>query len=363
MFRPSRTALAATALSLAASVFAMPVAAYAADTTTNLSATQMAAALKTVATTSTAAAAGGWQTTIGLTGFLSLTGSSVVDTQHKTAVTRVRFEDELMIAYVAGGRGAYLNLGEPDQRAAVQMMGRPEVKFVFAADPTLNFDTLMKENGPGSVLADSSHAGTKTVHDDGSADYRFTGSSGEMYTFRVATSGSLTRAHVAADGLAMTQSFVYGPQTVTLPAAAITISAATLNRGVAYLHMSDAVRAVAKGGAEVVRGKAHGRRVKVSSLRKIIKHDAKVFNTKLQVKLVKVKNIRRGVKVYAKNPWTHKTVSYTVKAFGRKVVVRKTKAAAAGLAAVQAAGTAHHLPADLPAGWLDGLFAAAVAGK
>ncbi|WP_412745243.1 hypothetical protein [Krasilnikovia sp. MM14-A1004] len=362
MFRPSRTALAATTLSLAAGVFALPAAAYAADTTTNLNATQMAAELKTVATASTSAAAGGWRNAVTSTGFLSLTGSMVFDTAHQTASSRVLMDGHLMVAYVAGGRGLYANLSDADQRAAVKMMGRPEVKYAFAADPTLDFATVVKESGPASVLADDTdNAGTKTVHDDGSTDYAFSALSGQVnYSFHVDPAGSLTSARLAGEGLTMTQAFTYGPQTVTLPAASVTISAATLTRGVAYLHMSDAVRSVAKGGAEVVRAKAHGHTVKVASLRKIIKHEAKVNNTKLQVKVVKVKNVSRGVKVYATNPWTHKTVSYTVKASGRKVVVHRTTAAAAGLATVQAAGTARHLPVDLPSGWLDGLLVAAV---
>ncbi|GAB1693761.1 hypothetical protein [Krasilnikovia sp. M28-CT-15] len=354
MFRPSRTALAATTLSLAASVFAMPSAAYAADTTTSLGATQMAAELKAVASTSTTAAANGLKADLSVVASeITMTASYVVDTPHKIAYTREPF---VGATYVVGGRGIYHKITDSYSRAALKMMGRPEVTYTFFSQPTLNFDTYIRDHGtsPAEVLeSDTTHAGTKTVHDDGSINYAFTGKDGEAFTFQVAAAGSLTSAHVTDDNLSATITFAYGPQTVTLPAASVTVSSTTLARGVAYLEMPGAVKGVAKGGAEVVRGKAHGHTVKVASLRKTIKHEAKVFNAKLLAKIVKVKNVSRGVKVYATNPWTHKTVSYTVKASGRKVVVTRVKAAAASAVP---AGTARPLTVDLPPGWLNGLL-------
>jgi hypothetical protein len=53
-----------------------------------------------------------------------------------------------------------------------------------------------------------------------------------------------------------------------------------------------------------------------------VRGEVSAFNTKAQLRMIKVTDVRRGVRVYATNPWTHKTVSYTVKASGKKVVVR-----------------------------------------
>ena len=56
----------------------------------------------------------------------------------------------------------------------------------------------------------------------------------------------------------------------------------------------------------------------VSSVRKHVRRQATTFNASVKVKMVKVADVRGGVLVSATNPWTGKTVDYTVKASDRK---------------------------------------------
>ncbi|MEU8821366.1 hypothetical protein [Actinoplanes sp. NPDC048796] len=325
MSRLSRPALLTAAVSLSAGLVAVPGAAYAADTATQLSAAQMAAALKAVATTSTAAAAPGWRATMGLSGQLAGSSLFVVDPAGGVAFERFISGGHMTAEYAVGGKGLYEYLGDPASRSAVKMMRRPAVKFVFTANKALKLDAYVKEAAaaPGTVLTeDTDHAGTKTVHDDASADYRFT-ADGSAVTIHVNPAGLLTSAKATGDGLAITLDYNYGPQHVTVPAAPVTIGAAALEQGVAYLDMPAIVKQVARQGAADTRKAAHGRKVKVASLRTVVRRDVTALNKSLRVAMVKTKNTATGVRVYATNPWTRKTTSYTLKASGTKVVTTK----------------------------------------
>ncbi len=323
MFRPSRSALLVTTVSLAG-LLAAPGAAYAADTVTQLSEAEMVAALKPAAVASAAAAADGWKAAMTVTGdSLSGSGTYVVDPSHGIALDQFRIDGHVDTSYAVAGKGTYRNLGDIRSRAAVRMMGRPAVRYEFTANGSLTLADHLQEGAPAPVAVltdDVAHAGTKTVHDDGSADYTQEVDEATV-TLRISAAETLTGVHVKTDGYVATVTYTYGPQKINLPAAEAVISSATLRNAEAYLDMRAHVKEVAYQGAADTRRAARGQTVKVASLRKIVRRDATRFNTKLQLKIVKVKDISRGVRVYATNPWTHETVSYTVKASRKKVVV------------------------------------------
>jgi hypothetical protein len=316
--------LLVAAVALSGGVLTAPGAAYAAETTTQLSATQMVVALEPVTIATTAAAEDGWTAAMTLTGDFSGSASYVVDPTGGIAYERYRFGDFHDTAYAVAGKGRYLALSDPKSRAAVKMMGRPAVKYSFTPAPSLTLAEHF-ENGtptPVSVLSDDvHHPGTKTVHDDGSTDYAMV-VDGATLTLRVGPAGTLSGAHVQAGSDTMTVTYTYGPQTVTVPAADTVIGEAQLARGVWYVDMPAHVKQVSHSGAAQARRAARGATVKVSSLRKIVRGEASAFNTKAQLKMMKVKDVRGGVRVYATNPWTHKTVSYSITASGKRVVVR-----------------------------------------
>jgi hypothetical protein len=330
-------ALLATA-AVTVGLIAAPGAAYAADTTTSLSAAEMAAALDEVAAASAAAAGDGWKAA--LTFSFSPTGSAGNETVVYDKV-RGLYSDSFTLqgypavqVFVADGRGSYAQAGSTRERAALKMMGRSAVKYVFTADKSLDLAEFVAESSPDPVTlagTDYQVGGSRTTHDDGSAEYTIVEDMDEgsaELTFRVSAAGVLTglRATTAdsqGDSAETALTYTYGPQTVTLPASSATIPANSLAGAMAYLDMATLVQRAAVTGAADARKAAKGGKVKVTSLRKVVSRDVAAVNRTVKVSMVKVKNVTGGVRVYATNPWTEKTVAYTVKASGKKVVVKK----------------------------------------
>jgi hypothetical protein len=209
----------------------------------------------------------------------------------------------------------------------VKMMRRPSVRYVFTADNSVKLDAEVGVGGvsPATLLTDDvDHAGTRTVHDDGSADFRLS-ADGATLTAHVSAAGTLTSVDVDVDGDGVHEvlAYRYGPAQVTLPSRSATIGAATLAHGLAYLDMAAAVKQIAGQAATDALQAAHGRRISVSSLRKVTQRDVKTSNAASGVKMIKTESIGDGVRVYATNPWTHRTVSYTLQPSGRKVSIAK----------------------------------------
>ncbi|GGN11730.1 hypothetical protein GCM10010109_21910 [Actinoplanes campanulatus] len=364
MLRPSRSVLLATTASLTIGLLAAPGAAYATDTTTSLSKEQMVAELKTVADASTVAAEKGWKANIVFTdwatdvaatgwkadvadagrkaavtatsgkataagsveaaatgaGEVSMSMFYVVDPVHGRTLQRYRYGTMTGGGYSVEGTGRYDALNDPTSRSALKMMRRPQVRYVFTADPSLDFDEAVP--APTAVLTEDIQAGTKTVHGDGSADYTFRPEADTNITLRVNSVGTLASARAGLEESAVTLTYAYAPQQVTLPSRSATINWAELAKGQAYLDMRTFVASAANQGAAETLRTAAGRTVKVTSLRKHVRQEAAVFNSYASTNMIKTKDIRGGIRAHATNPWTHKTVSYTVKASGKKITVR-----------------------------------------
>ncbi|BFU45603.1 hypothetical protein [Krasilnikovia sp. MM14-A1004] len=325
MLRPSRSSLLTATVTLAAGLLGVSAPAYAADTATTLDAVTMAAELKTVADASTAAAHDGWRITDTYSeGSMSGSSSFVVDLTRKIAYTRSRFGTDGYAMYVVGGKGVYQSLMGPDERAAVKMMGRPGVRYQFTAVPSMTLDDYLVGGvgTPAAALTDNTYAGTKTVHDDGSTDYAYHDDKDMTVTLHVSAAGTLTSSRGTGNGFTDVTAYTYGAQHVTLPAASATISSRTLARGVAYLNIKTTIAEVASQGAADTRQAAHGRRIKVATLRRIVRRDVANFNLGTVPKMIKVTAVKRGVRLRATNPWTHKSVTFTVKAYGKEIAVK-----------------------------------------
>jgi hypothetical protein len=321
MFRGSGPALLAAA-ALTAGVLTGPGAAFAADTRTSLTATQMSAALRAVGTTTSAAARPGWRGTESISASgLSLTSRYVADPAHGIAMDQIISGVVNQTEYAVSGVGAYEYAGDRASRKAMAMIGHPSARWVLTRSK-LKLSTWMRDNlsPPSEVLAGDSPAGTRTTHDDGSADYTFT-DDGTTATLHVDPTGALTSVRATGSGISERMTYAYGPQHLKAPGASATVSRNTMDRALAYLDMATIVGGVADGGAADARTRAHGRAVSVSSVRKAVRSEATGINKLLKVTMVRVTDIAGGARVSATNPWTHRTVTYTVKASGRKVIV------------------------------------------
>jgi hypothetical protein len=327
----SRPAILLAAASVAAGILVAPGAAYAAETTTELSAAEMKAAVATVTAATTAAGATGWAAAADFS--IAAGGSSVTGWQ-RLRMDRVRWVADSSFALTGQaesrsvlqqGAGIYEPVVDSMSRSALKMMGRSAVRYVFAPDTSVTLDEAAP--GPVELAAPTVGAGTKTVHDDGTTDYRFTDPDVGDVTLHTDVSSVLTSAEsdLSDDGLTVSMDigYTYGEQNVPVPAAGETIDAKTLATGIAYLDMPAAVRYAVTTGAANTRKAAKGGKIKVATLRKLVGKEAAAANKSAGVAVVKVKNITSGVRVHATNPWTKQSVAYTVKASGKKVVVKK----------------------------------------
>jgi hypothetical protein len=323
MSTKSRFAVLAVATSVTAGLLGVPGVAFAADPATALTAAEMAAALSEVATASTAATTDGWQAAETVSGLLSGSGEFVVDPAGGIAHDRFGLAGALLgDNYVVDHQGTYEYLTDSASRAAVKVMNRPSVRYVFKPSKTLSMPAYVAGSGatPAAVLTDDTkHAGTRTVHDDGSSDYSYSDADGMAYTVAVTVGGVLSGVHAAGDGLEFAVTYTYGAQHPVLPAGSVTVNSADLKKALAYRYLADDVKAAATKGAAAARKAAHGRTVKVAALRKAVRKAA----TRTNAAILEVTDIAGGVQVSATNPWTHLTVAYTVKASGKRVVVRR----------------------------------------
>ncbi|MDR6321324.1 hypothetical protein [Actinoplanes couchii] len=327
----TRPAVLLAGVTLTAGLLVAPGAAWAADTTTSLTAAQMRTALRAVATASTTAGAGGWAGVTDITVTFPGQSITVKDTLNVDPVNG-RFGQVSSVTgegsesrFAAEGQGYWTQAGYSEAKA-LKMMGKSGIKYVFAADKKRKLSQYLRDSelDMASMVDYFVTPGTKTVHDDGSVDYKVTENAGSVTVVMHTTGkGVLTAVDMSATGLTGGTVFTYAPQTVTLPAAAESLDAATVNKGVAYLDMARTVQAAAQNGAASTRKAAKGRTVKVATLRKLVRKDVTGANRSVGVTMVNVKDVTGGVRVSATNPWTRKSVAYTVKASGRKVVVKK----------------------------------------
>jgi hypothetical protein len=327
----SRPAILLAAASVVAGLLVAPGTAWAADSTTELTAAEMKAAVAAVTGATVAAGATGWAAEAGFS--ISTVGSSLTGRQ-RLRMDRVHWVADSTFT-LAGqaesrsvleqGAGIYDPVGEGRGPSALKMMGRSGVRYVFEADASVSLDKSVP--GPVELAAPTVGAGTKTVHEDGTTDYRFKDPSVGEVTLHADASSVLTAAETALDDDGLTVSmeidYSYGAQDVPVPAPAVTIDAKALATGIAYLDMAAHVKYTANAGAADTRKAAKGGKIKVATLRKLVGKEAAAANKAAGAAMVKVKNITSGVRVHATYPWTKQSVAYTVKASGKKVVVKK----------------------------------------
>ncbi|GAA2891741.1 hypothetical protein Acy02nite_14780 [Actinoplanes cyaneus] len=326
MFR----ALLATA-SLAAGILTAPGAALAEDTTTPLTAAEMSAALKGVAGTTAPAELSGFGGDLRLS--ITANGTTqkgtakfAADPAHGLGYFTATGLIGAVGAFAQAGKGQWIYFNGKTERAAVAMAGRPAARYAFQADTKLTLGAWTRDNLPVPselVAEDTLHAGTKTVHDDGTVDYSYTDDELLTITFTAGSGGVLTAAKAGMPQIDEAFTWNYGPQTVTLPTTAKSIGMPTLMKALAYLDMAGKVKRAATGSAKVVETKSKKKTVKVANLRKWTRAEVSTANRNLGVNVLVVADIKGGVRISAINPFTKATAAYTVTASGKHAVARK----------------------------------------
>ncbi|GIF04329.1 hypothetical protein [Actinoplanes siamensis] len=316
---------------VAAGAVIAPAPARAADTTTSLTGAQMYAALKGVAGTTAAAELAGfggdYRMSVTEDGATATgTGKFAVDPDHGLGyvTTTGAVTSGPASFYAAAGRGEYLSLTGTGP-AAAKMAGHPSATYSFQPDPALTLDAWL-EGVPvpsGLIGGDARHPGTKTVHDDGTTDYTYTDADHATFVFTTSATGLFGAVEVTQGTDRASLTFDYGPQTVTLPPDSSVIAKALLDKATAYLDMAGSVRRAALAGAATATAKSGGRAVRASTIRTWARSEARTVNDELGFKVVAVTDIKGGVHVSAKNPFTGATVTWSVKAVGKRAVATK----------------------------------------
>ncbi len=301
-------------LAVATGVFGLSPAAYA-DTTTTLTATEMAAAMDAIVTATKTASNPGWAADATFTGDPTQV-KLVVDAPHGHAA--VSYDGRLQVIAV-DHQGMYGVISNATQRAALKMIGRPGARWVYEADTSVDLGTPASFADTNAL---STMSGSKVSHDDGSADYTGKVSANAAITLRVDAAGALTGIDWTDE---FTFAFSYGPQVVTMPTNAQAVSAKTLQRATAAYQMPSHIQNAANSAASAGRAKSGSRTTKVSAVRAQARKLAKRLGGEdAGADIVKVTNISNGVRVYGTNPYTNQKVSYQVTvSSSKKVTVKK----------------------------------------
>ncbi len=332
--------LAVPALALGAAL--VPVGAYADTATTTISTTELVNALKAAEAPTAAAATGGWVAQ----GTDAAKGSPSVSIKAIYAVDRgsVNVDDYTMLE--AQHSGTYMplsTLGTPRVvMRSLRAVKNPHATWIFMPDRSLDLrdparDSVIAGAAPELLLtqavdpARTRVTGTpsKTVAADGSTTYSFV----QKDLKDDANSGSVSMT-IDADGVCTaftavtatetdTVGFTYGPQQVTLPSAASTITMQLFTEGSFLADLPRAVKGAATQVAKQATRRAHHHAVTADAIRTAAKRGAKLANRAIGAKDFSTRSIAGGVRITGTNRYLHKHVAYTVTAAGTKALAHK----------------------------------------
>lgn len=333
--RASGSACAALSLTLAG-VLLSAAAAVAEAPSSSVDPAVAHAALSAAAAASNRAGARGWKATVNrLNGSVVITRDTLRRRVHETHPGEPTWE-----YFAAEGVGSYDRLTDTTAPpAALEQLARPAAQFEFA--PDRNF-SLTVERGSDAYVAPTGDLGpvgalkativtsaTLNVLADGTKVYKIIGSlRGGSGTAIVHISPDGTVSQTVMDlgpGSPRTlQNFSYTGTEVTLPNAADCVTNSALERAVAALKLPATLKAQAKGvatGADA-HAKSVGRRSTTST---DIVNAARKFATIHALEWHPVRTTTRltrtGATLTAINPFTHRSLTYTI-------ILMKGKAAA-----------------------------------
>lgn len=222
-------------------------------------------------------------------------------------------------------------------RRALTMIGHPDATWVHEpAAPDVANQDFGAAFGPSYILEvltnseESKISGTPTVSTaaDGSSTYSLTvmltdlGDHGSM-TLTVGTDGVLTADSSDFDGEQSSSRYTYGPQAVPLPDPSDAVSAHDLDRALTLLDMRSDARMIAGEVRIYAIKNRHPHLSNAQTIRRYAKSDARMMNGMYGGTVFAEHDIARGARITATNPFTHAKVVFTVRATGKRVVVRR----------------------------------------
>jgi hypothetical protein len=349
----TRPAVLLAGLATVAASVLMPSAAFAAGNTVTTD--ELKSALSSVVTATAAAETEGfagvtvWTDEDAVGTGSSHTRTSLVSARTGRAADYTRDSKGVLLdGYVqVTGYGVYTYLPPVEAEPVVKYMGRSGASWLVHKEATTDanpadgrpsvhvaqvLDEIISPDDDATVYHDA------TVTTDGETrviEMPFTISEGgEPLTGSVTikdVNGVMTQSQFDLSDMRLADTtYVYGDQQVDLPAAKAVVGRAAFNDAYALQQNAGRVKkladATAKSLAKTVKSKK-STKVKVTALRRAAFNRAAAANADTwnsDVALYSVKNVTGGVRITERNPYTKKTVSYTLKLTGKKVTVRKS---------------------------------------
>jgi len=251
-------------------------------------------------------------------------------------------------------------LGAARLQRVLNAIGRPNATWIYFPDPTVDLtsaDTGMTSMSPDTFLSGlvdpsattindgpSDTPPTQTVGADGSTTYTFDASFVVGQSVSGSSSGTGTVSDVTETGTVsvtldasgaitrytddMTQekavgTFAYGPQHVALPAPSQVVTMEQIVRGLPLLTMAPDARKIATGTRTKVAHTSHTANHTVRVIRRVAARLALQRNGADGERVFTTRHVPHGVRIVATNPFTHAKVAYTIKAKGKRAVVRR----------------------------------------
>lgn len=281
--------------------------------------TQAVTRLRTLATATRAASAGGALVTG--TQFSDDFTSHLTLTVDGTRATKVQLTGPLAVVVFQSPTKQFVQLDttDPDVRAALQLLHASNVHYAGMAttDPMINpadmIEQLYDDGAPPiSSMKQTEHAGQvqyqiavnvpaslRGIYPD-SAKVT-TDRSGRLLAFSTASSKSLNGEQ---------DSVRYGPQTITLPAAQDVVDGTSFDRALVSEHLPEALASVAQGG--YIFGLPMTGSETVTQFRAAVRTWVADPNNGMAGIAVTVSDVTNGVTLTARNPFTN--VNVTVRA-------------------------------------------------
>lgn len=349
---PHRSSALLASAALVTAIAAAPCAAFADDTTTppatttgttTITTDDLVAALEAAVQPTTEAEKAGWS----VQGTVHQNGQALVKVSAIYALTRGSLSAGSQGPVIqAEHSGTYITVAALaaevpglNLRRSLKAIGRASAQWVFMPEKKVDLltgvDGLLTDVVPDAALATLvdpkqttiTGAPTQTVADDGSTTYQFTATDSDEETVAgtvtIGADGAIAELDAATATEEDASTFAYGTQHVALPAARATVTIDQLVTGSILADLPSAVHEIAVETADRAKKKAHKHAVKAAAIRSAAGAIAKSFDRVLGVKAVTTRAIAGGVRITGTDRHIHSRVSYTVKAAGKKAVVRR----------------------------------------
>lgn len=352
LHRPSALLLGATVVIGAVATPGLAFADGTTGTTTQTDVATVVAALKSAHTAAAAADHDGWSEhlkVVGATAADSLNAQLTYAVQQGRGYTAITGSPSVKLIevqhtgdYVSTSSVAPAFGGSKRFKSILSAVGRPRASWIFEPDTSVDLtdpDDGFVAAAPDGLLAtlvdpaETTVTGTptQTVSADGSTttyafsgtDKTVSGSPSAQYTVTVDADDLMTATTETFSGETDSGTFSYGAQHIYLPTGSQFVTLDRLTEGLVLAQMGPEARRIATTTQHEVAKKPHRAAATADLVRRIAKAVAREHNRGDKHRIFTTVGIRGGARITATDRFTHRKVSFTVTAHGKRTVLHR----------------------------------------